>query len=204
MKKFLAIFCSFMAFSAPSQATGVFIGADALYSQARFTTKNISELSGPLNGSVRQGNKINYGANAGIRFDLLNLLASGEVFYDSLQAEAKNFETAAGEANKINSVEIKDRYGAKANLGFAIFPRITPFLTYGFAKVKYSGNAGAFSVTDSKWSPIYGLGLLLDLPLGVSLKAAYDYQQFSIPYSQSGSKTRTNLGVAKLGVIYNF
>ena len=73
-------------------------------------------------------------------------------------------------------------------------------------KVNYQNNVFFVnnSVHDSEVAPLYGVGVLFDLPLGITLKAAYDYQQFNMRYAESGSKIKTRLGVARIGVIYNF
>ncbi|NBV06874.1 MAG: porin family protein [Proteobacteria bacterium] len=207
MKKLSAIFCTALIFSNAANATGFYVGADALVADANHKAKNISTTSGPKNNDKQGDTKLNYGVNAGFRIDLLNLYGSAELFYDNLQTSARNFQSSAEQISSDgSSTELKNRYGAKANLGFAILPRITPFITYGLTNVNYSSNVFSSnqSISKSKLTPLYGAGLILDLPFGVSLKASYDYQQFNIRYAESGSKIKTNLGVAKLGVIYNF
>ncbi len=207
MKIFSAIFCAAFLISSPSYATGLFIGADALFANAHHQAKNSSTDSGPNNGSVQQSDKMGYGVNAGVRADLLTLLASAELFYDKLDTSTRNFESTSGEINNSDSIAIKNRYGVKGNIGFAILPKVTPFLTYGLANVQYGNQvlSSGNSVSKSEFAPLYGLGLLIDLPFtGLSVKAAYDYQQFNMKSAQEGAKIRTHLGVARLGVIYNF
>lgn len=206
MKKFLVIFCVTFLASTASHATGFFVGADALFANAKHQAKNSSTTTGPQNGNAKESNEMGYGVNAGYRFDLLNLLASGEIFYDRLNTSSKGFNLANGTTNNNDSIELKDRYGAKVNLGFAVLPRITPFLTYGFAKVNYDNRvlSSSHSLAKSEMTPLYGIGILFDLPFDISLKAAYDYQSFNMQYGESGARIRTHLGVARLGVIYNF
>lgn len=206
MKKYLVIFCAAFLISNSSQATGLFVGADALFAKSNHRAKNYSSISGPKNGSIQDADNLNFGVNAGYRIDLLNLLVSGELFYDDLRTSSRDFESTANQINNGNSIAIKNRYGAKVNAGFAILPRITPFVTYGLTNVNYSSDvlSANNSLTKSEFTPLYGLGILFDLPLGISLKASYDYQQFDMRYAQSGSKIRTHLGVAKVGVVYNF
>ncbi len=198
MKIFLSAFCAAVIAASSAYATGAYVGVDGLYAQTRHKVANFSSSPGPQNGDVKEVDKFGYGLNAGVRFDLLNLLASAEAFYDKLDTSSKDFGAANGAAAGGN-VAIDNRYGAKLNLGFAILPRVTPFLTYGLANVRYDGN-----VMDSKtkMSSLYGIGLLVDLPMGWSVKAAYDYQKLNTNYAEA--KVRTHLGVARLGVIYNF
>jgi hypothetical protein len=206
MKNFLAVFFVTLLLSTSSYATGLFVGADALFANADHKAKNFSSSATSKNGNIQSSDKVNYGINAGFRFDLLNLLASAELFYDDLGTSAKNFESSSNQNTSNDSIAIKNRYGAKANFGFAILPRITPFLTYGLTDVNYSSEvlSNNQSLTKSKLTPLYGLGILLDLPLGFSVKASYDYQQFNMHHADQGTRIKTNLGVAKLGVIYNF
>ena len=207
MKKFLPIFCLAVLFSTSSYATGFFIGADALFANSQHKVKNLSDNLGPKNGDSVDADKLNYGVNAGVRLDVLNLLASAELFYDNLQTSARNFAATNNQISAGDSVGIKNRYGVKANAGFAILPRVTPFLTFGLANVDYSSDvlsSNSSIAKSSKATPLYGVGILIDLPLGFSVKGSYDYQQFNMGYAQSGSKIRTHLGVAKLGLVYNF
>ena len=206
-KTFLAIFCTAALLSNSSYATGIFIGFDAIQSNAIHKADNPSgSLTGPRNGDVIDTDKSSWGSNAGIRFDFLNLLASVEGFYDRLDTYTNNFYSTLGTRGNGDNIQLKDRYGVKANLGFAILPRVTPFLTLGAAKVNYQNNVFFVnnSAHDSEVAPLYGVGILFDLPLGITLKAAYDYQQFNMRYAESGSKIKTRLGVARIGVIYNF
>ncbi len=207
MKKFLAIFCSTLLISFSANATGFFIGADALFASAKHKAKSVEESGNPRNLDKQDADKFNYGVNAGVRFDFLNLLASGELFYDKIDTSSRNFALIDSDNNNQDSIEIKDRYGAKLNVGFAILPKVTPFLTYGLTKVSYSSKilSDNNSVTKSEFTPLYGLGLLIDLPFtGLSAKASYDYQNIDMRYAQDGAKIKTHLGVAKLGVVYNF
>jgi len=201
MKIFTTIFCAALLASSSSYATGVFIGVDALHGNAKHTAKNPSTTTGAQNGDVQKSNNFNYGVNAGVRLDVLNLLASAEIFYDNLNTSSKSFASNQANSGKIN---IDNRCGAKVNLGFAIFPRVTPFITYGLANVRYGSNFAAANASDSKLVPLYGVGLLVDLPAGFSVKAAYDYQQFNTHLADGTSKVNNHLGVARVGLVYNF
>ncbi len=205
-KTFSLIFCIITLLSSQSYATGIFVGADALFATASHRAINSSVVSGPKNGDYKDTDKINYGINAGLRFDLLNFYASAEAFFDDLRTSSKNFESNSGQISVGDRIKLNNRYGVKANAGFAIFPRVTPFLTYGLSSVSYSSNVSSDhnSISKSELTPIYGVGLLVDLPFDISAKLSYDYQQFNMQYAESGSKIRTHLGVTKLGLIYNF
>lgn len=207
-KIFLTILALFISTST-SYATGAYIGVDALFASASHKAKNsTNSVSGALNGSKTSDDRFNFGANVGVRLDVLNLLVSGELFYDDLRTSAKNVEDASGGNNPDDNIKLKNRYGVKANAGFAIFPGVTPFLTYGLTKVNYVNNLQAsqdVKIDKAKLTPLYGVGVLVDLPItDLSLKATYDYQNFNIRYDDPSSKIKTHLNTVKVGVMYNF
>ncbi len=206
MKKFTIAFLLIASFSSQSYAAlGFFSGIDAIHTKANHQAINSNSISGPKNGDIKDTDEINYGLSVGVRFDLLNLYASGEMFFDQINTRSSNFNSNSASSSS-DVIKIDNRYGAKANIGFAILPRITPFLTYGLAGVNYENNlySSNKSVSNSELTPLYGIGLLIDLPCGFSAKAAYDYQNLNMRYAEPGAKIKTNLGVARLGLIYNF
>lgn len=197
LKKFLSIFCATILLSSQVQAaSGLFIGVDILHSQTRNKSDNPSTLLGPSDGAKTNANNEGYGANLGFRVDPLFLFASAEIFYERLNSSARGFNqntSGTGPNFKIN-----DRFGAKANLGITVLPWITPFITYGFASLKYDTD-----VSNRRATPLYGVGILFDIPLtDLSIKAAYDIQKFNAHYQNGQSETQ--MGVAHLGMIYTF
>ncbi len=206
MKKISLIFAAFLCSANSANATGFYVGADLVSAEASHQAKNTSSASGPQNSSGQNASSNNVGANVGVRFDFLNLLASGELFYDNLQTSTRNFAQNSGAVGEGDDLEIRDRYGVKGNLGFAVLPRVTTFITYGVAKVNYSSNVPSAGQTISKneLTPLYGVGVLVDSIAGVSLKLSYDYQKFDMRYASGASKIKTSLGVAKIGAVYNF
>lgn len=192
MKKITSIFCALILLSAQAQAaSGLFVGLDYLH--ANSVNKSNNDL---LPSSKTTDASSGYGVNAGLRFDPLFFYLSGEVFYENLNSSAKGFNQNSG-TNGVN-LGLNERYGAKGNVGFTILPWLTPFVTYGVARVKYETDI-------SKWreAPLYGVGIIFDIPLSnFSIKAAYDVQRIKFPYQTAQSKT--NLGVAHLGLTYTF
>lgn len=207
MKKFLSLFLLVFLLTKPSFATGIYVGLDGVFTSANYEAINSNSAASTKDQDKQDGDSFNFGANAGFRFDFLNLFASAEAFYDNLDASARSFELADGTINSQDSITANYRYGMKANAGFAIFPRITPYLTYGMANVNYTNNlySSGSSVGNSELAPIYGVGLMIDLLLGFSVRASYDYQSLNIRSAAgSDTKIKTHLGVAKLGVMYEF
>lgn len=204
MKKFTAICFTTFFISSAANATGFFVGADALTANSRQTSTNFSDTSGSRNGIVKEDdNKLNYGLNAGFRLDCMKTLQSVEVFYDNLNLPSSQF---ASPNSVSDHIKIQNRYGAKINLGFEVAPNVIPFLTVGLTNISYTNSGSSDNINFSRhdFTPIYGLGLLMDISHGISLKLAYDYQKFNIPSTQSDAKIKTNLGVARVGLVYNF
>lgn len=196
MKKFLTIFCTTAILATQAHATGFFIGADALRTDARHEAENSSLVTGPQDGDKTKSTDSGYGVNLGFRFDPLMLYVSGETFYERLNSSASGF--AQNTSTTAPNIKMDDRYGAKANVGITILPWLTPFITYGVARVSYETDENKHEN-----APLYGVGLMFDIPLiNLSIKAAYDIQRIHIPY-QSG-QSDTKLGVAHLGLVYNF
>jgi len=196
MKKITSIICAlFLISSQASAASGVFVGLDYLHAKSSNTARNDS-LSGPIGGDKTADSSSGYGVNAGLRFDPLSFYLSGEVFYENLNSSAKGF--AQNDQSQGANIGFNERFGAKGNVGFTILPWLTPFLTYGVARVKYDAD-------QSSWreAPLYGAGIIFDIPAtNFSVKAAYDFQRIKSPYQSAQSKT--NLGVARVGVSYTF
>ena len=94
MKKFLTAFSLVLFFAKSAFATGVFVGADAIFADSNHVVKNLSSDALTQNKDKQGDNSVNFGVNAGLRFDLLNFMASGEVFYDNLQTKAVREELA--------------------------------------------------------------------------------------------------------------
>jgi len=208
MKKFVTTCCIAFLISTSAHATGFFVGADALHANSRETSKNAVAPDGPIGGIVKgDDNKINYGVNAGFRLDCKldcgNLYQSVELFYDNLNLASSGFESSGAVGDH---VKIQNRYGAKINVGFEVAPRFIPFLTVGLTNISYSNNQHDRNINFSRHqlTPIYGVGFLVDMDHNLSLKVAYDYQKFDIPSAQPGAKIQTNLGVARVGLVYNF
>ncbi len=206
MKIFTSIFFALTLVSSQSHAlVGFFSGIDAIHTKANHQAVNSSSISGPKNGDIKDTDEINYGLNVGAKFDLLNLYASGELFFDQINTRSSNFDSNSASSSS-DIIKINNRYGAKANIGFAILPKVTPFITYGLASVDYESNLPSNNkyVSNYELSPLYGVGLLIDLPCGFSAKAAYDYQSLNMRYAESGAKIKTSLGIARVGLMYNF
>ncbi len=211
MKKFLPILFSLALLAHQAQAANsVFVGVDMLQTTAKHTSAagptsvgpSVTTYTDPDNSS-RRSSDLGLGFNAGLRFDPArfhvanNLYLSGEVFFEELNSSAKGYDQIVTGAGP--KIRIDNRYGARANAGIKVLPHIAPFVSWGLARTQYR-----FGTTGNYTSPVYGLGVLFDLPKdNLSIKASYDIQKLNGLNYQSGSSD-TSLGVAHLGLIYTF
>lgn len=202
-----ALIAAFSFVSSASNATGFYVGADALFSSASFNSKSNLSVSAPQDGDNKDGDNIGLGLNLGYRFDLLNLYTAAEVFYDHLDVSATGFNDAYRAPRANDSLNVNNRYGVKGHVGAAILPFITPFFTLGMANVDYDIkiNSSNSSVGKTELSPLYGLGVLVDLPIvGLSARASYDYQDVNMDYVDATTKINTDIHTVRLGIAYNF
>jgi opacity protein-like surface antigen len=119
------------------------------------------------------------------------------------------------------SLQIQNRFGFKTDFGYDLTKNIAPYLTGGYAVVKYkttaSGESKDFSLvkagkSDFEGSFFFGGGFKFDLANNFSLNLEYNYQKFdasaTVPVESSDLASRiiypTSLNIIKLGLAYNF
>ena len=131
------------------------------------------------------------------------LYAKPELFYDNLDSDSKVKPTYR--AFPTPTSPAIDRYGAKINAGINLLPGISTFATAGLANVRNKNGNNAFDNKNdlSEFTPIYGVGLMVDLPMGITAKASYDYQDLKSQQTDN-NRNKDYLGTSKIGVIYNF
>ncbi len=195
-----AITVLFFLMSIPANATGIYVGGDLVQSYAVHQMQDLNSRPSSNNGKIQDADAVGYGVNAGFRLNLPLLVGFAEMFYDKIGTSSTAFES-----NSRDRIEINDRYGAKLNAGFSIFPRTSLFVGYGFANVSYNNlfYSTGQSLGKSEMAPIYSVGLLVDLLMGISLRASYDHQSLHLRYGDE-VRNKTQLGTAKLGVMYSF
>ncbi len=204
----LILFVNFCFSQLAYAESGLYIGFDALRAQAKHRVRNFTGGdSFPHNSEKRNNTEYNYGVNLGYRIDPLPAVVFAELFYDNLDINSHNFSSNSTEINPSDRIHIKNRYGAKINMGLNFIPGIAPFITYGLVNIRYQNNLqqGDKRVSKTEFSPLYGFGILVDLPItDLALKASYDIQSFTMNYAGENANIRSYLSIVKLGLLYKF
>ena len=98
------------------------------------------------------------------------------------------------------------RYGLKINAGYRIFRQLSAVINYGSSTVDFDYKLPDVGISNGaqKTSSIYGAALIYDINKKLSVKTAYDYQNFKTHYLFSSADNHIILHSVKLGLIYNF
>lgn len=122
------------------------------------------------------------------------------------------------------TLQARNRYGAKMDVGYDMGNYISPFVTGGYAIVQYRNTLRVYNdilVNDnsvrshrsgSYSSPFIGGGIKINLSKSIALNLEYNYQKLEakaeVPPQVTdyigGSKYMTRLDIFKMGLSYNF
>ncbi len=106
-------------------------------------------------------------------------------------------------------MEIRSRYGVKANFGYEFTNKFSSYLSYGIASVDQLDNFPSVNDSKGKWqtAAIYGIGSIYNMNDNWGIKTEFNSQRFNTRYSYYGGPTTTSkvrINVLKVGVIYWF
>ena len=201
MKKFIviaAVAASLATSSAFAKTEGNYVGIDFLKTSStnRYQVHGSKSSSYGAFDNTSDGVGLNY--KHAMNFDQI-FVAPG-VFFDRLGAESKD---QSGRTVTTNS-----RYGAKLDLGYDLTETFSAYFTNGLANVNYSTNTASAGGrgSSSKIGYFYGAGLINKISKDLSLVVEYNTQTLNIPTSAlaNADHVKSKLGVAKLGLAYNF
>lgn len=152
-----------------------------------------------------------FGVDYKYAFNFGGFFVAPGVFYDH-NAQNSDYSIADGDRASFN---IKSSYGVKANFGYDVTDKLSPFVTLGYSVTRVDG-----SVYGSNFSKVlkesfneeglvYGLGLKYDLTKEFSVNASYEITQFGLNSNLDAvvggtDKLNSSYKVAKLGLAYNF
>lgn len=212
-----AVLASFFAATAANASSDkknqFYVGVDELYSKTHHKMQYLPDKSDSYYYTKpTKGGNLGLGLSAGYKINVASFFIAPEVFYDYLNNSAPDFGDSLNAMK--SELKVKDRYGAKLNLGYNIFPNLNAFVNLGFADVGYSnrdpsGASGTGKYSSHRLAPIYGVGLLYDLNNNWALRASYDRQKFNAgyypaAYQQGSFRDVITLQVFKAGVVYSF
>ena len=215
-----AVLFSLFATAAAEAKDGAYVGGDLALSNAvyRYKNKNNSTASADTNAQYKiDGEGIGFGLVAGYKKSLnQKTFVAPELFYDYLNTSTKsyfhNYNDTAGGFNAANdTMDLRSRYGIKANFGYNLTDKFSPYVTLGLAQVQYINrwpSEASFGVatTEAKieTAPIYGIGALFSVNDNWSVKTEINQQKLHLQYFDDRGTSNVTLRVLKVGAVYNF
>jgi len=189
--------------------SGAYIGVDAIrsYVKHQYLAEDTPDELAEINGARSSAKSNGFGANLGYRFASNKFFIAPEIFFNYLKNSAKDFDYANDPAVVNNRLEITHSYGAKVNFGANLFSKLNAFVNIGTSNVDfvftgYDQNTVRNSM--AQFVMVYGGGLSFDISDHLTLKASYDWSQFSTRYDFNVEKNRILLQTIKMGIAYNF
>ncbi len=200
MKKFMAIAAVsavLITSSAFAKTEGNYLGIDFLKTSSSNRYQQYgSKSTYPTFDNNSNGVGINY--KYAKNFDQI-FVAPG-VFFDRIGAESKD--------QSARTLTTNSRYGAKLDLGYDLNDSFALYFTNGVANVNYEVNAAVAGGrgSSSKMGYFYGGGAMAKISNDLSLTVEYNTQTLNIPVNAlaSADHIKSTLGVAKIGLAYNF
>ena len=198
---------------------GAYVGADLALSNAQYRYDNKMSYTAPQDHNAQykiDGNGVGFGLVAGYKKALCEkTFIAPELFYDYLHNSTKSYyhrydDTAFHPAN--DTMDLRSRYGVKANLGYNFTDKFSSYVTVGLAQVQYINrwpSEAPFGVNSSEGkvttAPIYGIGALFSINDSWSLKTEINQQKMHLRYSDDvGNSSKVTLNVLKVGAVYSF
>jgi opacity protein-like surface antigen len=220
MKKLFltATICSsILANNAFAKTQGSYLGVDALSVRTSFYSKINTDSAGWQTYKPTQyGSTYGAGLHYSYAFNSNGFfIAPGIIF------EQDSFNKTTTKGTHEDSLQVKNRYGAKIDVGYDVSEVVAPYLTGGYAAVSYKsvsngddGSGGIATATSSGTASngFFGGGLKFTLSKSFSMNVEYNRQTFTaksaIPkestYYVNGYKQSGRLDIVKLGLSYNF
>ncbi len=209
MKKTLSIIAIAASLITSSQAIakdGIYAGADLVTSNAKFKYASTGSSGSSAQKKV-DGTSVGAGVTVGYKKSFNSgIFVAPELFYDYLNSSTKDYYYNRPPYQQ-DTLELRSRYGAKANLGYNFNDKLSAYATYGLAAVDHVDNFPTRPSSQGKWktSAIYGFGAVFNINENWGLKAEFNTQRFNVPYSyDTGVVSKVRLNVLKTGLVYSF
>lgn len=209
MKKTLslvAVAASLIFLSQANAKDGVYVGADLVTSNAKFKYASTGSSGSSAQKKV-DGTSFGAGVTVGYKRSFNSgAFIAPELFYDYLNSSTQDYYYN-NPRYKQDSLELRSRYGAKANLGYNFSDKFSAYATYGLAAVDHVDNFPTRPSSQGKWktAAIYGFGAVFNINENWGIKAEFNTQRFNVPYSyDAGVMSKVRLNVLKTGLVYSF
>lgn len=207
MRKILPlIIASLMLFTSKANAKdGFYVGADLLASHAKYKIDDQYSLG---QGRVDSNYDIGVGVSAGYKKSFDKFFVTPEIFYDYLNSSTKDYYHTTVPYGQ-DTMEIRSRYGSKANFGYDFTNKFSAYLSYGVAMVDQIDNFPSVNDSRGKWqtAAIYGIGSIYNINDKWGIKTEFNSQRFNTRYQYYQGETITSkvrLNVLKIGAVYLF
>ncbi len=173
-----------------AKTQGNYVGVDFLATTYKLpdTTSGISQKEDETSAGV--------GFNYKYAFNFNGFFVAPGIFYNANNARYDQ---------PTWSEKLDNSYGIKADLGYDLTDKFSPFVTFGYQenRIEYIDSNPANSFADTRESLIYGIGAQYSVIEDINISLAYEYVDYN-KSKQNVTKKRYNPDVYKLGISYNF
>ncbi len=227
MKKFLLLTttASILASSAFAKTEGNYFGIDVLRTSAqeKSSSSEAADHSTFLSNYYSHDKKdsaVGFGLNYKHAFNFNNFFIAPGIFFERLGLDSKvGYSTTATDAYS-QSINLKNRYGIRADLGYDLTDKFSAYVPVGYNVVSYqisTYDQGGLSYITSKkigseGSYFYGLGLSYAITDNFGINAEYNRLSQMKLKSASGVTidnsgtiiANTTVQIFKIGTSYKF
>lgn len=181
---------------------GAYIGVNANLSQANYKYQGSTT---PTQRRIDTDQKLGVGGYVGYKKSFGDVFVAPELFYDYLNSSTSNYYKMTTN-KKMDTMEIRSRYGAKLNVGYNFTNSFSGFVNYGLSQLDHVDNYPTINTSDGKWktAAIYGVGLGYGLNKDWCVRAEYNSQRFNVPFSATPGTSKVRLNVLQVGLAYHF
>ncbi len=221
MKKFLTLTALSIIVSSPAFALseGDYLELDGVYTDTSYyhvyNSNDIIVRTRPTNSSGTNGVGLTF--KSAYNFENSNFFLAPGVF-----VEQNSFGSSSVSGYDKVNLQIRNRLGARIDLGYDFDNGIAPYVTAGYAYVRYNSRSSGTDLsnnwvtatrTGSSGNEFFGFGARFPLKnKNLSLNFEYNYQTFdtknAVPVQASdyliNSQYRTRLDIYKVGLSYKF
>lgn len=204
--------------AALANTQGSYLGMDALSTKTTFFVRQNFEATpyaidySPSNSHTSYGFGLNY--KYALNFNDF-FIAPGFIL------EQNGVGGSRTDGHEYQRLQVRNRYGVKADFGCDISKTIAPYLTIGYAEVSYKTRGSGVDSGDNLVTAVNngqsgnwfgGAGVKFDIGHNFALNLEYNYQRIkantTVPTQSTDyiDKTSfmTRLDIVKLGLSYNF
>ncbi len=211
MKKLLvltSVVASLSAAPAFAKTEGNYVGVDLLSGNANYSERysDSTQRSAAEGSAVHGSSDVGFGLNFKHAHNFDGLFVAGGVFVEQNGVKTET----VGER-----LEVKNRFGLKADVGYDVTDNFAPYVTFGYADVayrtkNYSNSTAATSIKNGVTGGVfYGVGLKFDINKDWSFNTEYQTQNFRAKTRTDGTANysgvfKSNFSEVKFGLAHRF